>query len=280
MKTGYTFTVLRYVHDPLTNEFVNVGVVLYSPKLKFISALCTDKYGRLSKMFGAVNGAHFRQTVAFIEAQILAEGEKLLRDLPLEGGTDSILEIVKKVLPKDDSAFQFASPGSGLTSNPLETLESLYRQYIEKYETKPERIMRTEKDVWRTFRKPLETKQVLSHLTTHSIVAKDYDYEFDHAWKNEIWHAYEPVSLDLAEGSSIVEKATAWLGKAQSLKDSKEKFRIHLLLGKPSDSKLQASYIRAENILNKMDTPHELVREEEAEAFAEDLRKQIVSHGV
>jgi hypothetical protein len=278
MKTAYTFTVLRYVHDPMTNEFANVGVVLFSPKLNFISALSTDKFGRLSRMFGTVNGAHFRQTVSYIESKIQAEGERLLKDLPLENTTDSILDIVKKVLPKDDSAFQFAPPGSGLTSNPLETLEALYRQYVERYEIKVVRATRTENEVWRTFRKPLEAKKVLSHLTSHEIIAKDYDYKFEHTWKNKVWHAYEPISLDLAEASSIVEKAASWLGKAQSLKDSNEKFKIHLLLGKPSDAKLTASYIRAENILNKMDVPHELVREEEAEAFADDLQKQIASH--
>lgn len=33
MKTQYpyTYSVLRYVHDVTSGEFVNVGVVLYSP---------------------------------------------------------------------------------------------------------------------------------------------------------------------------------------------------------------------------------------------------------
>ena len=30
MKTAYTFSVLRYVHDPVTAEFVNIGVALYA----------------------------------------------------------------------------------------------------------------------------------------------------------------------------------------------------------------------------------------------------------
>ena len=37
-RTNYTFTVLRYVHDITTGEFVNVGVVLHAPKAKFLRA--------------------------------------------------------------------------------------------------------------------------------------------------------------------------------------------------------------------------------------------------
>ncbi|MGO9273834.1 MAG: DUF3037 domain-containing protein [Terriglobia bacterium] len=60
MKIPYTFSVLRYVHDPVTTEFVNVGVALYAPDAKYLSAICTPHYARLSdrlsEMFGRVDG--------------------------------------------------------------------------------------------------------------------------------------------------------------------------------------------------------------------------------
>ena len=31
MKTAYSFVVLRYVHDVMIGEFVNIGVTLYAP---------------------------------------------------------------------------------------------------------------------------------------------------------------------------------------------------------------------------------------------------------
>ena len=48
MKTTFTYTVLRYVHDIATGEFVNMGVALYAPEAKYISAICSARYGRLS----------------------------------------------------------------------------------------------------------------------------------------------------------------------------------------------------------------------------------------
>ena len=45
--------------------------------------------------------------------------------------------------------------------------------------------------------KPLERRCIASLLKPKRIVAPDYDYEFQRAWKNGVWHAYEPLSLDL-----------------------------------------------------------------------------------
>jgi len=30
VRTPYTFSILRYVHDPVTQEFINIGVAVYS----------------------------------------------------------------------------------------------------------------------------------------------------------------------------------------------------------------------------------------------------------
>ena len=145
MKTGYSFCVLRYVHDPLIQEFVNVGVVMYAPKARFVSAMCTEKYGRLTKMFLQVQGTHFRQTVDYIESRIQEEGKRLLKNLPFEKQPATIAELMLRILPKDDSAFQFSDPGSGLTDNPEKTLDELYNLYVGKYEGKPEMLLTGER---------------------------------------------------------------------------------------------------------------------------------------
>src|SRR5260370_21325389 len=69
MKTTFTYTVLRYVHDIATGEFVNRGVALYSPEAKYVSALCNPRQGRLNKMFLEVNGENLRSLVRYIQAR-------------------------------------------------------------------------------------------------------------------------------------------------------------------------------------------------------------------
>src|SRR5882672_10299975 len=115
MKTTFTYTVLRYVHDIATGEFVNMGVALYAPEAKYISAICSPRYGRLSKMFLEVNGDHLRSVMRYIQARFEEHATKFNAELPLAGQPKSILEIAHGILPPDDSSPQWSEPNGGIT---------------------------------------------------------------------------------------------------------------------------------------------------------------------
>jgi Protein of unknown function (DUF3037) len=277
MKTPYNFCVLRYVHDPVTQEFINIGVAVYAPEKAFLKAMCTTHYARITRMFTGIDGNRFRQLMRYIQEQIDARGSRLAQlSFDPAGGIDQVLA---RVLPPDDSSVQFSPATVGLSRDLDKTLEELFERYVNRYASGPESARRDDEDVWRsTFREALSRRQVGGALAPKRIVAPYYEYEFQHAWKNDIWHLYEPVSLDLTDGGSIVEKANRWVGRGTSLNDSSERFSIHLLLGEPQDPALKNVFLRAENILRKMPGKVELVRESEAEAFAEEFEKAVREH--
>jgi hypothetical protein len=280
MKTPYSFSILRYVHDPVTQEFVNIGVAVYSPEAGFLRALCATHYARITRMFTKIDGNRFRQLTQYIQEQVSAIGSKMARlpsELPFEPGL-AIEQLLARVLPPDDSSVQFSHAGVGLTHDLEKTVVELFERYVDRYSAVADSIRRDE-DVWRsTFKEPLERRHVTAYLAPKRIVAPDYDYEFQRAWKNRIWHVYEPVSFDLMDGGSMVEKANRWVGRATSLRDSADQFKIHLLLGEPADSRLQSTFIKAQNILRKMPGKTELIREDEAEAFAEEFEREVRQH--
>ncbi len=278
MKIPYSFTVLRYIHDIVTGEFINIGVVLFAPKARFLSAICTSKYGRLSKMFLDVDGDHYRQVTRYIQAKLEEEGQRLVSELPLYELPESVFGFYSKILPNDDSSLQFSPEGYGLTEKPHDTLEQLYNRYVEKYYEKSERQRRTEEDVWKSFKKPLEEKRVLGKLIPHQIIGKNYDYEFKYCTKNGKWHIQEPISFDHLDGSYITDKANNWLGRVTSLVDGGETFKLNVLLGAPLDEKLKKSFLKAQNILHTMPCEHEFIKEDEAEEFADQLKKEIEIH--
>jgi len=279
MKIPYTFSVLRYVHDPVTGEFANVGIAVYAPQAKYLNAVCTPHYGRLSKMFGQVDGDRFRQVANYLQGELKRIGRKLDTELPLAQPPSDIEQILKQVLPYDDSSFQFSRIGAGLTDNPDESLRQLFDRYVEKYSGRVQLTSRDDEQVWSVFRKPLEEKQVTVWLQSKRITAPDYEYEFKHARKNEVWHAYEPISFDLMGSSSILDKANNWMGRLTNLAESGEAFKPHLLIGAPSDPSLQTAFTKAQNILYKSPSKPQLVRESDAEGFAESLSEEIKQHG-
>jgi len=278
MRTPYSFSILRYIHDPVTQEFVNIGVALYSANETFLRAICTTHYARISNLFDKIDGSRFRQLNRYIQEQVNLLAGNLVGELPFEPQR-TIEQLLSRVLPPDDSSIQFSTPaGVGLSTDLEKTLAELFNRYVERYAVRPGASGRDDEDVWKVFREPLEKRQITSRLSTKRIVASSYDYEFQRAWKNEIWHVYEPVSFDLVDGGSILEKANRWFGRATSLNDSSERFKIHLLLGEPQDPALQPVFTKAQNLLNKMPGQREFVLESAADAFADELQREVESH--
>ena len=279
MKDKFYFSLLRYVYDPLTQEFVNVGVVLYSPSRCFLRATFNTRYGRISKMFGRIDGASFRTTTSYIERRVSEVSARMERGLLFQDPKESLQSILNEVMPQDDSAIRFVTGGVGITESPAQTLEELFGRYVTRYENPSEIARRDENDVWRVFQEPLRTKEVFPHFEPKVITAPNYEYEFERSWKNGIWHLFEPVSFDLADAGSIREKASRWVGRATSLSDSLEPFKLILLLGEPTDPKLGDAFLKARNLLAaKMPGESQLVREQDAEQFAEEIEQEFQSH--
>jgi Protein of unknown function (DUF3037) len=278
MKTAYTYTTLRYVHDTATGEFANVGVALYAPDAKFLSARFRTTYGRLSKMFPGLDGEVFKSLMRHLENRFEEIGAAIRDELPLNGHPKSAIEIAVSVLPRDDSSLQWTEVGSGITDNPSTTLETIYERMVDRYEQAPNEAKRNDEAVWRKYKHDLEQCHVIKYFSAKIIAAKDDEFEFQHSWKNQQWHCVEPVSFDLLLPDSIREKAHRWLGQISSLRDSTERFKIYMLLGEPQDSKLKSAFIKAQNILNKIPGEKEFVHESESAAFARHFAAQIKKH--
>ncbi len=276
MKVAYSFSVLRYIHDPTTQEFVNIGVAVFSAEASYLRAICTSNYGRITHMFQKIDGHGFRQISRYIQDQICIAGQSHKSALPFEANSN-IEQVLARVLPKDDSAVQFSRAGVGLSTDLDRTLLELYRRHVEHYAAAVE-TRRTDDSIWQVFKGPLDRVHVTPRLNPKLIVGSSYEYEFQRSWKNEIWHVYEPISFDLVEPSSMLDKANRWVGRATSLMESSESFKIHVLLGEPTDSRLKETFIKAQNILHKMPGRKEFIHESEADAFAEELAREVAKH--
>ncbi len=275
MKTAYTYTVLRYVHDTTTGEFMNVGVAIHAPEARYASAICRTTYSRLTKTFPGMDGEAFRGLMRFIQSCFEKMGDKLKNELPLDGKPSSALDLAHTILPADDSSLQWSPVGSGLTDDPSQTLEALFDRLVTRYDERPQAERRTNEDVWRKYKRNLEVRHVLKHLQPKKITVQDDEVEFEHAWKNGVWHCLEPLSFDLSSPDSIKRKAHEWLGQIESVKNASEPFKLYLLLGEPQQDELRPAFDNAVSILNKVPVEKEIVHEKEAGQFSERFAREI-----
>jgi len=133
MKSPYSTIILRYVHDVVTGEFVNVGIVICAPEQRFLKARFTTCCERLNAMFLQIDQEHYREMVLHLANQF----EKIAVEIH-EGSrptTNALAGMVKEVLPPDDSSLQWSGSSGGFTANPAKTLDELYQRFVERYTT-------------------------------------------------------------------------------------------------------------------------------------------------
>lgn len=277
MKTAYTYTLLRYVHDAASGEFANVGVVLLAPGANYAGAVCRETYGRIGKMFPDLDRDGFKSLMRYIESRIGELGERLRGELPLDPMPADAGMLARSVLPHDDSALQWGPVGGGLCDDPARKLEDLFVRYVTRYDERSAAKTRTDDEVWSRFKRALEDQSVTGRLQAKKISVADDEVEFAHAYKNQQWHCLEAVSLDLALAESIKDKAHKWLGQITSVQ-SAEPFRVYFLVGAPQAPELQESYRSALKILAKVPVEHEIVTEEFAGGFADRFGMLVAAH--
>lgn len=189
--------------------------------------------------------------------------QRTLSFAELSTSLDKLLAIV---LPPDDSSIQFSPTAFGVSADLAKTIDELFDRYVGRYAGPGEVASRTDDDIWRTFREEFEKRGVASRLAPKRIVAPDYEYNFRAGWKNGSLHVYQPVSFDLVESGSLIDKANRWFGRATNLAESAEAFHLHFLLGPPCKPELRDAFDKARRILSKSPSAPELVMESEARA--------------
>lgn len=277
MKTAYTFTIIRYVHDKVTGEFVNVGVVLHAPTTGFLRAKCLTSNGRLRRMFGPIDNDNIREFLRYIERRASRFDQDSGVNLLFQDSKENAASFAARFLPPDDSSLQLSAPSGGITEDPLHELHAIFDRYVDRYTHGRPKTTRLDEEILPVFRKPLEERRLAVHVQAKLIESPDYEHEFPLAWKNGVWNTCDAVSFDLKDSTDILEKANKWLGRARNLFESSEKFRLVLLVGEPRRPELFETSYTAERILRKAEEDGEvlLIRERDAQRLADMVERDL-----
>jgi hypothetical protein len=281
MKRRYTYTVLRYVHDPLSAEFVNVGVVLFCPASSGMPALLKAgtrrTVGRMREMFPDLDQSAFRSTMRTIDRMLVRAAEALATDGLLTRDGDAAT-FARTVIPADDSSLQWSPVGSGAAEDPEKAFERLYARFVTRYDVR-QVGRRTDDEVWKPVRQLLEQRNLPVDFEAKTIVGVDDKIDFQHGWKNGAWHVYEPLSFDLADADGIYKKVHRWLGQLASVvPEATEAFHPYFIVGAPSDPKLDGAYRRAIKILKKSPGDVEVFEEAEVGQLVDRIEDEVRAH--
>lgn len=278
MKT-YQYQLIRYQHDHFSGEFVNLGVVVYAPEERFLQAKVTHRYNRLHEFFPEANGRFTKKMLHYIEREVYRISKELTE---LFVPQTELATLTARILPPDNNVIRFSEVRTGLDIDMHAALQYLYFDMVEKHAlSDKETASLKDEDVWKNKYKAYFDKYKVSEvLHSHVVETPNDTFEFDYAWKNEIWHCYEPVSFFLVNKEAIKDKVYKWAGKVKELQESKERIHLTLLTSlNPQFNDLQQFMTRFIETNNKQaNITVDVVLDTEAEQLASNIRRQIDKH--
>lgn len=277
-KQAYSYTILRYVHDVVSGEALNVGVVMHMSVSQEVRMRTNKTIGRLRGAFPDLDRRAFVSAMEAIDRSFRVVAGRLTTEVRLDGISDA-RSLALAVLPADDSALQWSSAGAGFTDDPARTFEELYERYVARYAAGTVN-RRTDEEIWRPVRDGLAKRGIDVPFGSKTVAGAHDRIEFSRAWKNGRWHAYEPLSMDLADADRIKDKARRWRGHLAAVAEgTSEQVDLHFLLGRPQNAMLNDAYETAKAILQHAPFAKEVVDEDNVDDLVASIEQEYRGHG-
>jgi hypothetical protein len=273
----YQYQLVRYIHDRLTGEFVNIGVVVFQPETRFLKSQFLGRFGRISQFFNDVNGYYLLTSLKNFEKQIDIISN---RNSELFYNYGNINEITEAILPKDDSALECSEIFYGIDLNYDSALTDIFERFVNKYYPESETDTHDDKYVWKNvYKKYFDRLEITKKLKSHSVQTAHDIIQFDKAWKNGIWHCYQALSFDLKRVDTIKNKVYKWSGILNELDNSNEEIFIHFLTVGSTKHRQVQKFI--DDTLCQRDSKSirvSVTNEKEAEGFVDSVKKEMDIH--
>ncbi|MGN2246425.1 DUF3037 domain-containing protein [Frateuria sp. GZRR35] len=117
-RKGYTYSIIRYVHDVFSGEALNVGVVLSSPDGQ-IEVRVPSSLVRVKSAFPDADINTIRNAL-----------ENLTLRLDDAAPTEDFKSLLERALPEDECSLQLSELGVGLTSSLKDAAEHLLDRFV------------------------------------------------------------------------------------------------------------------------------------------------------
>ena len=143
----FQFAIVRYVHNILAGEFINIGIVMWQPITEFVDYKLHSSHRRMAnlwpgfdipgywKLYEALE-QHFFYTSQSNLGAVAAPTHALQLLLP-GAATDPthalqllLPDVFRHMLPEDASCFQLSSIRSGVSPNPDRRLSELFEDLV------------------------------------------------------------------------------------------------------------------------------------------------------
>jgi len=274
----YQYQVLRYRPDPVVEEFVNLGMVVFSPTDQHFDGRFLERSGRLSHFFPGINGRFVVSTVRQVQRELDRLRQRNGSELDYRALT-SVDKLTALLVPANDAALRFSEVKFTMDVSLEAALDGLFTRLVATYLHEDDRAIHSDKEVWsKVYKRYFEEQKLAHRFHEHTVRTSIDEIHFAHASKNGAWHCLEPVNFNMRQKARVKEKVYKWAGKIGELRSADEEVVVYFLSLMPKDAQL-CRFIEQKlgaKTGNKLTV--KLVDQKHAKRTAEELAEVLEGH--
>ena len=246
------YSIIRFQPYPETEEFANIGIVLYATASKRLEFRLLDgkQHARITGFFDPKCKDIFVQTSKIIRAEI----ERIKKFLDETAGVD--VDLYGELIRCREDIIRFSDSRVLFSIDPVATVDKLFEHYIHRsFIHEPGHEEKMKKQV----RELLDSRNLGKKYREDTIGEADkYEVRFPFVCKNTKQTVIKPIHFKQDKPSLLIDHGLSWLAKVQQL----EKYH----------------FIRPDEILFAYDAPDN----SQSNLFAafNEIKQQIESEGI
>ena len=210
MKQACKYNIIRFQPYAETQEFANIGVVLYAPKTGQFTfkLLPQNTHGRITRFFSKLDKTVLQDTLAILKGEL-----KRIQEMSLEYGNFN--QLYDELVRPREGIIQYSSHFARLTENPLVTTNELFEHYVHHSFTNEaghEERMRV------SITQLLKTQDLAGRYKRASLGVDYYEVALPFVHQNATKPAViKPIHFQHADSTKLFDHGLQWLTKMDQL---------------------------------------------------------------
>ncbi len=222
MKTACHYSIVRFVPFVETEEFANVGVVLFAPDARYFGfRLMVNRSSRVTNFFEQLESATYRAVMRGLRDELeRLDGafkslgtDRRYRELDLSRGMALWSEMIK---PKE-SLVRFSEGRVALATDPAEKLKALFGHYVERNFVTREY---QEKTLERNVRGVLRSAELADRFLEAPIGNDEYhaNFPFVQLLNEKPVKVIKALTLQQSNSARVLDHGGSWIMRVQNLR--------------------------------------------------------------
>ena len=254
MKNTLAYSILKYSHSKILGEELNVGILFVLPEKGIIEFHSPKNLKRLYKTYPDLD---HKLIVSYLDS-FSSRAEKIADILP-SYTVDLNNLLYDQFIIQDSSSLQFSKFNFALFDGDFVLIKEKYIQiFLGSYQSEKNLIIQKLNDhsISNVCKEIILSKRpdISKYIKTDKVLLenKSVKLKTDFYWQNGTTNFVKGITFDLSKEDEIIKKSLLIGNQLNYLSDkiSSSNARIDLLLAKPRNEKLIATYLEAIDILN------------------------------